>query len=101
MSETTSVLMAEAAAMAFAASVLSTMDIQSPIFLTDNQQLATFFNADDHSSPPQWDIKNITQKFVNFSASNNCSLQDSQASKHHSASTSQSSLPFFIYVFNS
>ena len=66
-----SVLMAEASAMVLAASILTAMNITSPTFLTDNQQLVTYFNAADRSSPPQWDIKHITQEFINLGATNN------------------------------
>jgi hypothetical protein len=37
------VIMAEAAAMALAASIISALRISSPAFLTDNQQLVTLF----------------------------------------------------------
>jgi len=62
--------MAEASAMVLAASILTAMNITSPTFLTDNQQLVTYFNAADRSSPPQWDIKHITQEFI-LGATNN------------------------------
>jgi hypothetical protein len=65
MTGTTSVLMAEAAALALAASVLSSLNISRPNFLMDNQQLVTFLNGQDHASPPLWDIKPYTQRFIN------------------------------------
>jgi len=53
MANTTSVLIAEAAALALAASVVSGLDIQSPVFLTDNQKPVTFFNGHDQALHPE------------------------------------------------
>jgi len=53
MANTTSVLIAEAAALALAASVVSGLDIQSPVILTDNQKPVTFFNGDDQALHPE------------------------------------------------
>ena len=47
-----SVIMAEAAAISLAGTILSTMQIQDVFFLTDNQQMVRFFNGSDHSDPP-------------------------------------------------
>jgi len=37
--------------------VVSTLGIQHPFFLSDNQQLVNFFNRNDHNNPPRWEIK--------------------------------------------
>lgn len=65
MSNTTSVIMAEAAALDCAASIASAFAIREAAFMTDNQQLVTFLNGNDHSSPPNWEIKPYTQHFIN------------------------------------
>ena len=57
MTATTSVLMAEAAAMALAAIVTICLGLQQAIFLSDNQQLVHFLNGLDQASPPEWRIK--------------------------------------------
>lgn len=71
MANSTSVIMAESAAMALAADICSALNLQSLVFLTDNQQLVTFFNSAEHSTPPSWDIKPYTQKFINVISANN------------------------------
>lgn len=53
------VIMAEAAALALGAQILKALNVQQPFFLSDNQQLVTFFNG-DHINPPYWDIKPFT-----------------------------------------
>jgi hypothetical protein len=46
--------MAEAAAMAlWSTRIVSTLGIQCPFILTDNQLLVNFFNGEDHNNPPQ------------------------------------------------
>jgi len=66
MTATTSVLMAEAAAMALAAIVTNCLGLQQVIFLFDNQQLVHFLNGLDQANPPEWRIKYFTQTFSNF-----------------------------------
>lgn len=66
-----SVLMAEAAALTFAGTVISALQIQDIFFLSDSQQMVNFFNGHHHSSPPQWEIKPLTQKFLNTKAATN------------------------------
>lgn len=61
----TSVIMAEAAAMALAAAVSERLQLQHTNFLTDNQELVKFFNSADCSDPPDWRIKHLTQLFIN------------------------------------
>jgi hypothetical protein len=56
--------------MALAALVISTLNIQNTIFLTNNQLLVSF-NGTNFSSPPIWDIKPFTQSFVNTTTNNN------------------------------
>jgi hypothetical protein len=58
--ECSSVIMAEAAALAIGAHLLNALDVQQPFFLTDNQLLVNFFNGKDHADPPRWDIKPLT-----------------------------------------
>ena len=50
--QTTSVLMAEAAALMLAADIASALQIRQPTFLSDNQQLMTFFYRSENSNPP-------------------------------------------------
>ena len=70
MTNSTSVLMAEATAMALAALVTSALSIQNTIFLTNNQLLVSFFNGTNFSSPPIWDIKPFTQSFITTNNNN-------------------------------
>jgi ribonuclease HI len=66
-----SVLMAEAAALTLAGTIISALQIQDIFFLSDSQQMVNFFNGQHHSSPPQWEIKPLTQKFLNTTAATN------------------------------
>jgi len=61
----TSVIMAEAAALAFSATASSSLQIGDISFLTDSQLLVSFFNGTDLSSPPHWEAKPFTQSFLN------------------------------------
>lgn len=72
--DSSSVLMAEAAALALGAQVLCALGVQQLFFLSDNQQLVNFFNGNDHNNPPQWEIKPFTQSFINNTSSNNARL---------------------------
>lgn len=63
--QATSVLMAEAAALALAAAVTKILNISEISFLTDSQVLVNFFNGCDLGSPPHWSIKPLTQRFLN------------------------------------
>jgi hypothetical protein len=60
-----SVIMAEAAALDLAAQILKKLGIQHPSVLTDNEQLAIFFNGQNYQNPPRWEIKPHTQSFIN------------------------------------
>jgi len=62
-----SVLMAEAAALALAADISKRLNLQHMNFLSDNQELVHFLNSTDHSNPPDWRIKHLTQHFFNCS----------------------------------
>lgn len=66
----TSVLMAEAAALAMAALITHKLGLQVN-FLSDNQQLVHFLNDQDQTNPPEWRIKYYTQVFCNFTAPTN------------------------------
>jgi ribonuclease HI len=67
MKGTSSVLMAEAAALALAATVTKHLDLQQVLFLSDNQQLVNFLNNPNPDDPPDWRIKYYTQTFINLS----------------------------------
>jgi hypothetical protein len=86
MTATMSVIMAEAAAMALAAKMVSLLHLQGTNFLTDNQLLVNFFNSQDHSSPSDWTIKRFTQQFLNHIAGLSCNIfkipRDSNATAH-------------------
>jgi hypothetical protein len=66
----TSVLMAEAASLAFASTVIDRLNLNSVNYLSDCEQLAHFLNEADHSNPPDWRIKHFTQMFSNNTRSN-------------------------------
>jgi hypothetical protein len=61
----TSVLMAKAAGLSFAASIISLLHISEASFPTDSQVLVNFFNGSDLGSPPHWEIKPFAQRFLN------------------------------------
>lgn len=48
----TSVLMSEVAALTLGAKILNALQVHHPFFLSDNQQLVSFFNGQNHSTPP-------------------------------------------------
>jgi hypothetical protein len=66
MDHITSVVMAEAACLAFAAAIASELGLQVISFNTDNQLLVNYLNGSDNSTPPSWDSKPFTQKFINY-----------------------------------
>lgn len=66
MSDSTSVLMAAAAALALAIAVTDRLHLQHTNFLSDNQELVHLLNCSDHSNPPDWRIKHLTQLFINY-----------------------------------
>jgi len=61
----TSVVMAEAATLAFVAAIISEMGIEETYFHTDNEMLLHYFNGEDCSWMPSWDSKPFTQMFIN------------------------------------
>lgn len=67
-------VMAEAVALALAAQIAFTLGIQCPIFLSDNQQLVTFFNGNNHTNPLYWEIKRFIQSFINHLSRNNANI---------------------------
>ena len=64
-SQATSVVMAEAAAIAFAANIASNLGYDKIIFYTDNQSLVNYLNGHTTSWLPSWDSKPFTQMFIN------------------------------------
>lgn len=66
-----SVLMAKATALALAALVASRLQLQGLNFLSDNKQLVSFINSSNHSTPPDWRIKYLTQEFINCNQQSN------------------------------
>jgi hypothetical protein len=60
MMHTTSVIMAEAAALALATQVTENLQLSDISFLSDNQQLVRFMNGSDLSNPPDWRMKPFT-----------------------------------------
>lgn len=67
LADCSSVLMAEAAAIALAVQIIQSMNLTNISFLSDCQQLVHFLNTADHSNPPDWRIKHFTQLFTNHS----------------------------------
>lgn len=61
----TSVLMAEAAALALASAIARKFQIEGINYLSDCEQLTHFLNKEDHSNPPDWRIKPFTQLYLN------------------------------------
>jgi len=58
-----SVIMAEAAALALAATINDRLSFHNTTFLSDCQQLVHFLNAADQEHPSDWRIKSYTQLF--------------------------------------
>jgi hypothetical protein len=83
----TSVIMAEAAAMAFAASISSLLQAEEVSFLTDSQILVNYFNGPDLSSPPHWEAKPFTQRFINSVANKRIPVLKVQRSMNTTAHT--------------
>jgi hypothetical protein len=99
-----SVLMAEAAALALAVNVTHHMNLTNINFLSDCDQLVQFLNAADHSNPPDWRIKYFTHcSPTNQLAGTLTYPQDQHAFKHHGEYTSSSGpirLSFSGYRFS-
>jgi hypothetical protein len=58
--------MVEVAALTLATAITERMHLCHINFLSDNQELVQFINTTDHSNPPDWRIKPITQLFLNY-----------------------------------
>jgi hypothetical protein len=68
--DASTVIMAEAAALALAASIATKMEYTQVSFLTDSSQLVAFLSAaDHHTNPPDWRMKTYTQMFNNCAPS--------------------------------
>lgn len=81
----TSVLMAEAAALALGAAITKCLQLQHINFLSDNLPLVSFFNARDRSNPPDWRIKHFTQHFINCNKNTNMSIFKIQREQNQTA----------------
>jgi hypothetical protein len=66
--------MAEAAALALASAVCSSLNLTGVNYLLDCEQLVRFLHHDDLASPPEWTIKFFTQTFVNHTANRSASI---------------------------
>lgn len=58
-----SVVMAEAGALAIAARIAASLNYTDLSFLTDSSQLAHFISVPDHNHPPEWRMKIYTQDY--------------------------------------
>jgi ribonuclease HI len=67
--DASTVIMAEAAALALAASIATKMEYTQVSFLTDSSQLVAFLSAADHTNPLDWQMKTYTQMFDNCAPS--------------------------------
>lgn len=65
----TSVLMAEAVALALAAVIVQKLNITGINFLSDSEQLVHFLHKEDLANPPDWRIKPFTQLHSNLAVS--------------------------------
>jgi len=81
MKATTSVLMAEAAALALA----TTIRLQQVSFLSDNQELVHFLNGPDQADPPNWRIKYYAQTFTIFSTTSENRVFKIQRAQNYTA----------------
>jgi hypothetical protein len=63
-----SVIMAEAACLALAFAICSSLNLTGVNFLSDCEQVIHFFRNDDLANPPDWRINYYTQSFVNFTS---------------------------------
>jgi len=85
MQVTTSVLMAESAAMLLATVLLHSLDLQDSTLLSHNQQLVHFLNGADHSNPPDWTIKPYTQIIYSLLAATTSSIRKIRRSQNQMA----------------
>lgn len=61
----TSVIMVEAAGLALASVITTNLNLAGVNFLSDSEQLVSFLNQQEHSNPPDWQIKPLMQIFIN------------------------------------
>jgi hypothetical protein len=64
----TSALMAEAAALALAATICTALNLTGVNFLSDCDQLVHHLRCQDIAHPPDWRIKFFTQTYINTTA---------------------------------
>ena len=99
MQDSTSVLMAESAALALATVLLEKLELQDAIFLSDNQQLVHFLNGADLSNPPDWRIKPYTQMISPLLAGTSSSIRKISRSQNQMAdSLARQALTVFIPI---
>ena len=67
--DASSVIMAEAGALALAARIAVSMGYTNVSFFSDSSQLVQFLSTHDHSHSPDWRMKNFTQEYDNSTAS--------------------------------
>jgi len=70
-----SVIMAESAALAFAANLLNQLQCRVNTILSDNQQLMHFLNGSNHSNPLDWRIEPYTQIAANLLSTTNLQVR--------------------------
>ena len=87
MLDLSSVLMAEAAALALAATVTEQLSLQHTNFLSDNQELVLFLNASDYSNPPDWRIKHLTQTFINHTTQRSTGIYKIRRNQNQTSDT--------------
>jgi len=85
MQESSSVLMAESAALALATNLLNQIQCRRSIILYDNQQLVHFLNEPNHSNPPDWRIKSYTQSAANLLSNNSLQVRRIKRSRNQMA----------------
>jgi hypothetical protein len=71
----------------FAASISSLLQAEEVSFLTDSQILVNYFNGPDLSSPPHWEAKPFTQRFINSVANKRIPVLKVQRSMNTTAHT--------------
>lgn len=69
-----SVIMAEAIALALASAIASSFNFQRVTFHTDSGILQQFIDSQDHSHPPDWRMKPFTQFFINFASKSGATI---------------------------
>ena len=82
-----SVVMAEAAALVLAATVTERLQIHNITFLSDNQELVNFFNSGHQSTPPDCRINHLTQILINSTRQRNTRIYKIRRTQNHIAHT--------------